>query len=456
MTLARPQTAPKAPPPPTNATEARRLSVARTHLLLDAPWFGNLAMRLQSAEDFRIKTFDTNGTLLRYNPTFSATLTDRQLIGVLAHEVMHCALLHPFRLKGRNPHQWNEAADLAVNPLLLAQGFELPPGILNRAEFAGMAAEQIYPRLGKPEQDGPPPPEPPPPPPPQPPSQDEQDDQQPGPGAPDPNAPPDAPQQPPDAPGQSGPPVAGNGTPDPSDAPEDGPPCPTGEISAPDADPDPQGPEPMTETDWQVATEQATAISQKAGTAPGNVIEAIDANKAPQIHWKDALARFTEATLPSDYSWSTPNRRHIAADVYLPGTRRENMPRIGFGIDCSGSMTTRLLELIAPEMTALLHSCNPEALDLFLFDTDVREHTSYTPEETGEITLTAKGRGGTAFQPVFDYIAARPELTPACLIMFTDLDGPEPTEPPYPVLWITPESETARAWFGETVRISEY
>src|SRR5258708_32387385 len=69
---------------------ADRISKARTELLLDHPWFGSLAMNLRMQENNTIPTFYVDGTTMRYNPEFAATLTNRELVGVIAHEVMHC------------------------------------------------------------------------------------------------------------------------------------------------------------------------------------------------------------------------------------------------------------------------------------------------------------------------------------------------------------------------------
>ncbi len=42
---------------------------------------------------------------------------------------------------------WNEAADLAINPILIGNGFTLPAGALIDPAFANLSAEEIYARL---------------------------------------------------------------------------------------------------------------------------------------------------------------------------------------------------------------------------------------------------------------------------------------------------------------------
>ena len=126
-----------------------RITAARTRLLLDFPWFGSLAMRLQIEQSTDVKTFATDGTRLIYNPATAATYTDQELTGVMAHEVMHCALLHPYRRASRDAKLWNVATDYAINSELIRSGLKLPANVLIDAQFDGLSADVIYARLQK-------------------------------------------------------------------------------------------------------------------------------------------------------------------------------------------------------------------------------------------------------------------------------------------------------------------
>jgi predicted metal-dependent peptidase len=111
---------------------AKRIQKARTTLLLDHPFFGTLLFRLKGRET----PF--------YNPAFVDALTTPQLVGVLAHEVLHPALQHHTRRGDRSPVRWNKACDFAINPLILDAGLVLPKEILIEDRFRGMSAERIY------------------------------------------------------------------------------------------------------------------------------------------------------------------------------------------------------------------------------------------------------------------------------------------------------------------------
>ena len=131
----------------------RKLTRARTQLLLNQPFFGALCLRLKLIEG-GVPTMATDGRQILFNPEFVHSLQPEELQAVLAHEVLHCALGHHCRRGQRDPQLWNEAADLAINPLLIANGFSLPEGALIDPEFDNLSAEEIYARRLQPKGSG--------------------------------------------------------------------------------------------------------------------------------------------------------------------------------------------------------------------------------------------------------------------------------------------------------------
>jgi len=390
-----------------------RVSQTLSRLVLDRPWYGVLAVKLAVVPSDEVKTFDVDGTTLRYNPVFCDSLTDRELRGVICHEVLHCALLHPFRCSGRNPDTFNRAADYAINQILTDEKFTLPKGALLDARFKGLSADQIYSMLRTEEN-----------------------------------------------------PSSGSGKP--ADASE---PNPLGEVKpAPTSQPAPTGNEPPQggsngqqpqpqpanandATGWAVAVEQATNVASKAGDIGGGLANAVKASHQATTDWRSILREFVERTIPSGSTWASPNRRHVGRGLYLPGTRRENTPRLAVGLDTSGSVSEDMLRACSAELTAILNETRPESLTVYSCDVRVNGVEVFMPDDNNDVTLNCVGRGGTRFQPVFDWIDAEDSEPPAALIYFTDLCGPEPEPPAYPVLWIVPEHITANAWFGVTVRV---
>lgn len=125
----------------------KRIQRARTTMLIDMPFFGVLALQLHMIEDATCPTAWTDGQSMGFSPAFVATLTNDQLIALIAHEVMHCACGHPWRESGRQHRKWNVAADYAINPILVDAGMTLPQGGLIDAQYHGKSAEWIYDRL---------------------------------------------------------------------------------------------------------------------------------------------------------------------------------------------------------------------------------------------------------------------------------------------------------------------
>src|SRR6185437_15706846 len=126
----------------------RKLTRARTQILLNQPFFGTLCLRLKlTPGDF--PTMATDGSRIVYDSAFVNTLQPAELEAVLAHEVLHCALGHHCRRGERDLQLWNEAADLAINPILIGNGFTLPAGALLDPAFDDLSAEEIYARLSE-------------------------------------------------------------------------------------------------------------------------------------------------------------------------------------------------------------------------------------------------------------------------------------------------------------------
>jgi len=365
----------------------KRITAARTRLFLDSPWFGSLAMRLAIVEEPSIQTFDVDGTTMRYNPVFADSLSDAEITAVIAHEVMHCALLHMYRRGTRDAQQWNEATDYAINSELVKSGFKLPQGALLDSQYAGLSADVIYARLGKKPQNNP--------------------------------------QQ---------------STGSVLDAPVASPNAGNGQSTA------------MSESDWKIAAEQATAVSKARGDMLGGIETAIKSARKDVADWKTILREFVEHTTPSDYSWLHPNRRYVAQGIYLPGVTRENLGHVAIAVDTSGSIDESLLASFSTELNGILGEAKPERVTVLYCDTKVNRVEEYTQDE--EINMRAVGRGGTRFTPVFEAIAQW-EVPPVCLIYFTDLDGDNPSEPDYPTLWVTSLAVTGNGPFGQTVRIAD-
>lgn len=127
-----------------NTDIAQKLTRARTQLLLDFPFFGELALRLRLVEDSSIPTLAVDGKSIFYSPVFVDELSDSLRKSAVAHEVSHCVFDHFSRRQGRDHKKWNHAGDYMINAMLKDSGFDIGPGWLFNPAYAGMTTDQIY------------------------------------------------------------------------------------------------------------------------------------------------------------------------------------------------------------------------------------------------------------------------------------------------------------------------
>lgn len=131
-----------------------RLQKARTLLVFDHPWLASLVMRLDTIvvesgdPHCPVDTASTDGRYIYVCAAFIDGLSQAEIIGLYAHEALHCALQHFVRYGDRdNIKKWNVACDYAINPIIVGQGITLPDGALIDPQYAGLSAEEIYARL---------------------------------------------------------------------------------------------------------------------------------------------------------------------------------------------------------------------------------------------------------------------------------------------------------------------
>jgi predicted metal-dependent peptidase len=130
-----------------NDLAKKAITKARIRLLRENPFLGTLALGVTFVEKPGTNAA-TDGTNIYYDPDFWLNLSEPERLGVLAHEIAHNALLHSHRLKGRKHDKFNEAADYAINDLLVNTfQYSLPKGALLDRQYYDLSAEEIYMRL---------------------------------------------------------------------------------------------------------------------------------------------------------------------------------------------------------------------------------------------------------------------------------------------------------------------
>ncbi len=124
----------------------RKARGALLELAIHSPFFGTLALfaGLVAAPE-RTQTAATDGRTIFYCPEYVNQLSRRELRGLLLHEVLHAALLHPNRRGLREPLRWNLAADIVTNGIVRALNWaELPDGAIIEAALETFSVEEVY------------------------------------------------------------------------------------------------------------------------------------------------------------------------------------------------------------------------------------------------------------------------------------------------------------------------
>ena len=372
----------------------KRLSKAKTALVLEHPFIGNIALNMPFILTEDIPTAATNGERVLFNPAFCGELSDEELKFLVAHECMHPMLEHPFRRQERDIRKWNQAGDYVINQLLVDEKMgKMPEGGLFDTVIwhkGGGTTDGIYKILPK---EGP------------------SDDSNGGIGS------------------------VGNGGGDPLDQ------C----LDA-------EGGQAETEqkaAEWKVRVAQAAQAAKMMGKMSAGLERFVGTVLKAKIDWREVLKSFVEKCKDDTRSWARPNRRFLAQGLYLPTSSGEAIGELVVAVDCSGSIGQDELDQFAAEVLTIKEDSNPSCIHVIYFDHKVSHYEKFTRDD--ELHIEPHGGGGTAFSPVFAYIEEH-GIDPIACVFLTDLYCDDyGDEPPYPVLWIATDKDKTDAPFGEVV-----
>lgn len=350
----------------------RRISKARTSLILRKPFFGSIALNLRFRESDEVPTIGTDGVSVIYNPKFIKTVNDEELKGLIAHEILHVVCMHPFRLKGRHLLKWNVAGDFVINLVLKEDGFVLPKGGCLDKKFEDMNTDEVYNQLppvikvkcceglipfsGKKNSDG-------------------DDDET----------------------------TAGSIA-----------------IAAQEA---------------KVMVAQAAMVARQAGNLPEHLDRLVGEILEPKVKWQDKLRLFLERSTRNDYSWTRPNRRYLQQGFYLPSLYSQEIETLVVVIDTSGSISQDELTRFASELSEILTVLNVGTVHVLYVDTRVAKTEEFTRDDL-PLNLQAHGGGGTDFRPGFKWVDENGVTPACLIYMTDLWCNSYPDTPDYPVLWV--------------------
>jgi len=353
-----------------------KISQAKSKLLLSHPFFGAVAAKLEVVQNDDIQSFKSNGIKLEYNSDFLQKLDSAQMEFVFANGAMHASLAHEARKNGRSGWLWQLATDYAINDMLVQNGLNRPDEAYYSKRFSGMYAEEIYAEL----------------------KEDILRDEL--------------------------------------------------EYEADDVDDmqdskreqkeqnTPQNEDILNEQLFEEFAKAKLEDETKNTEMPIGITRFFSIKDEGKIDWRRELNVAIERFYRDDYTLIPPSKKLLYRGIYLPSSTTQRV-KIVVAVDSSGSVDEKLLNEFLSELNFLMNTIPNFQIDLLMCDDKIQIHKTFYNGDILEAEV--KGRGGTDFRPVFEFIDR--ELQDVKLLLyFSDLDGIFPyDEPSYEVKWIAPK-----------------
>ena len=209
---------------------------------------------------------------------------------------------------------------------------------------------------------------------------------------------------------------------------------------------------PTGSSDQVPIVQQATAVAKFAGGVPGKIEAILNNFLKPKLPWKNILRNYLQDKLDSEWSWQRPNRRYH--DIYMPSMLPDEgrLISIAMFLDVSGSILDEDVKRFMSELRYIHDEFKPEKLTAIQFDTIIQNEKVYYPDTVIK-DLKIKGRGGTSYRPVHQWIMKN---KPTLAIIFTDLwcKPMKPVGKGTEVIWIA-KNTTENALIGKTIHVDD-
>ncbi len=378
----------------------RRILLARMTVLSRNGFFGLLLMHMKFALDPNIGTAATDGERVYFDPKFLDKISDRELVFIMMHEIMHVALRHTSRTGGRDDFLFNIACDIVVNSnILQAAGRDLSSIMLSQYgesmhltpkgdEGSHYTAEEVYEMFS----------------------------------------------------GLS----AARRKQKKGGFKDDHSRWGTADDEALDA---------LWKNRIRDALEACKSRGNGTGrgTIPLGVERKIEELMHPKTDWRVLLNDFVQEEV-TDYSFLPPDRRFSDSPFMLPdfNETETTVKNVLFMIDTSASMTKKEITQAYSEIKGAIDQFGGRLEGwLGFFDAEVVPPFPFTDENEFKV-IRPKGGGGTDFGVIFDYV--RTEMSDkeiASIIILTDGFAPFPEEAAtmgIPVLWMFTDDYIKPPW----------
>ena len=384
-----------------------KLTRARIDLVGKSPFFSFLSMYLKFAKANEKKGekceipewagagVDEQGNFV-YKESYLEKLDSRanhnEVMSLVAHEVLHLALLHLTRRKGKEPTKWNVANDLVVNTILKNNNFALNPKWLQpnyKDEFVFMgkmikdvskkSSEELYDEM--------------------------------------PNIPEDVLKK-----------LRGEGKL--MDEHMEG----KGNKG--------EGERTQTENEWKKRVDEAYENASAIGKKPLGIERLLAELKANQLPWRQLLQNYFQQLIKSDITWLQRSKASIATGFYLPGYDKEKI-NITVMIDTSGSIDDKVLAEFVSEIIGMARAYNSQIdLNVYCHDTKIQSEIAVREGAISDIKkLKVKGGGGTSFNTPYQELMKKKQK-PSAIVWLTDGAGDSLESNKIPIIWVLTKNGT--------------
>lgn len=197
------------------------------------------------------------------------------------------------------------------------------------------------------------------------------------------------------------------------------------------------------------AVNKAAERTRSAGRMTADNELAVNQLNKSLVNWKDQLKRFVARTITSHIE-SSKKKRNRRYGIMFPGTIKVEDLHIGVAMDTSGSISDNELTQFLSEISQIAKYAKVTVVEA---DTTVKNSYIFKPNKTYKV----KGRGGTAYQPAFDWFNKMKDQVDG-VIYFGDMDCFDTEaihKPKYPVLWAIVGNQRKPADFGNEIRITK-
>lgn len=192
------------------------------------------------------------------------------------------------------------------------------------------------------------------------------------------------------------------------------------------------------------AIKESADKTRAAGQMTSDLEMLVDRLTKESRDWRKDLRRFAAKNVDK-FTESSRKKRNRRYGIIIPGSVKIEELHIGVAVDTSGSISDEQLNQFMAEIGNIAKYAMVTVVEA---DSEVKNSYLYNPKKQYKVA----GRGGTAYQPAFDYFTKETEVDG--VIYFGDMDcfdTGEIKKPTYPVLWaIVGDQEPPVSWGAKT------